>query len=101
MRIESHGLGVDRNRGGIAGEIGQVAAVQAYGHERDGLWRIRRATLRHDPEKCEAVFRKDHAKTKPSSADDASIHAVLSAAKSGAGRRGSLQCWSRADDAQR
>src|SRR5581483_11495021 len=41
MRIEPHGLGVDRNLRGIAREIGQVAAVQAYGHERGGLWRIR------------------------------------------------------------
>ncbi|OIQ69897.1 hypothetical protein GALL_484980 [mine drainage metagenome] len=32
MRMQPHGLGIDRHRVGIAGEIGQIAAMQAYGH---------------------------------------------------------------------
>jgi hypothetical protein len=35
MRIEAHGLGIDRHRVGVAGEVGQVATVQAYGHEME------------------------------------------------------------------
>src|SRR5262249_24099261 len=31
-RLEPHGFGVDRDRAGIAREVGQVAAVQADGH---------------------------------------------------------------------
>src|SRR5262249_6847752 len=33
-----------------------------------GRGRTRNQTLKHDPEKCEAVFRKDHAQTKTQSA---------------------------------
>jgi hypothetical protein len=33
MRVQPHGLGIDRHRIGIAGKIGQIAAMQAYGHE--------------------------------------------------------------------
>ena len=33
MRIEPHGLGIDRHRIRVAGQIGQVAAMQADGHE--------------------------------------------------------------------
>ncbi len=32
MRIEPHGLGIDRYRSRVAGQIGQIAAVQADGH---------------------------------------------------------------------
>ena len=32
MWMQAHGLGVDRHRIGVAGEIGQIAAMQAYGH---------------------------------------------------------------------
>src|SRR5437016_125624 len=32
MRIKAHGLGIDRHRSGVVGQIGQVAAMQAYGH---------------------------------------------------------------------
>src|SRR5262249_49185345 len=31
-RLEAHGLGVDRNRAGVARKVGQVAAMQADGH---------------------------------------------------------------------
>src|SRR5580692_1915681 len=43
VRIESHGLGIDGHRVGVAGEIWQVAAMLAYGHRsgpRDGDVRI-------------------------------------------------------------
>ena len=33
MRVQPHGLGIDRNRIRVAGEIGQIAAMQADGHE--------------------------------------------------------------------
>ena len=33
MRVQPHGLGIDCHRTFIAGEIRQVAAMQAYGHE--------------------------------------------------------------------
>ncbi len=36
MRMEAHGLGIDRYRVGVARNIGQVAAMQADGHE-EGL----------------------------------------------------------------
>jgi hypothetical protein len=32
MRMQAHGLGVDRHGVTVAGEIGQIAAMQAYGH---------------------------------------------------------------------
>jgi hypothetical protein len=32
MRIKTHGLRIDRHLVGITNEIGQIAAVQAYGH---------------------------------------------------------------------
>ncbi len=33
VRMQPHGLGIDRHRIGIAGQIGQVAAMQADGHD--------------------------------------------------------------------
>ena len=39
MWMQAHGLGVDRHRIGVAGEIGQIAAMQAYGH---GVYEPRR-----------------------------------------------------------
>src|ERR1700688_2890556 len=32
LRVEAHGLGVDRNRALVGGEVWQVAAMQADGH---------------------------------------------------------------------
>src|SRR5712664_546699 len=32
MRVQPHGLGIDRHRIGVAGQIGQIAAMQADGH---------------------------------------------------------------------
>src|SRR3981189_461204 len=32
MRMQPHGLGIDRHRIGVEGQIGQIAAMQAYGH---------------------------------------------------------------------
>src|SRR5436305_5692511 len=32
MRVQSHGLGIDRHRIGIAAKFGQIAAMQAYRH---------------------------------------------------------------------
>jgi hypothetical protein len=34
MRMKPHGLGIDRNGILVAGEIGQIAAMQADGHKR-------------------------------------------------------------------
>src|SRR5260370_26009790 len=66
MRIKPHGLGIYRDRISVAGEIGQIAAMQAYGHvvlasrgsskrcnltpkseggERPERWRNRKMTL--------------------------------------------------------
>jgi hypothetical protein len=39
VRMQSHGLGIDRHRVGVAGEIRQIAAMQAYGH---GVYEPRR-----------------------------------------------------------
>jgi hypothetical protein len=33
VRMQPHGLGIDRHRIGIAGQIGQIAAMQADGHD--------------------------------------------------------------------
>ena len=42
---EPQGLGIDRNGCGVAGKIGQIAAMQAYGHEREKPLSIRAGTL--------------------------------------------------------
>jgi hypothetical protein len=38
--------------------------MQAYGHGVKSSSNRNAITLKHDPEKCVAVFRKDHAPTK-------------------------------------
>src|SRR5882672_11624842 len=40
MRMQPHGLGIDRHRIGVAGEIGQVAAMQADGHKVASMFQI-------------------------------------------------------------
>jgi hypothetical protein len=37
VRVQPHGLGVDRHRAGVAGQVGQIAAMQAYGHACQNL----------------------------------------------------------------
>ena len=32
MRVETHGLGIDRNRAFVGREVGKIAAMQANGH---------------------------------------------------------------------
>src|SRR5579871_1670191 len=38
MRMESHGFGIDRYGIGVAGQVRQVAAMQAYGHCLPTSW---------------------------------------------------------------
>src|SRR5579872_2749639 len=38
MRMKSHGFGIDRYGIGVAGQVRQVAAMQAYGHCLPTSW---------------------------------------------------------------
>jgi hypothetical protein len=50
-----------RQRAGVGNR--RCDTLKFIGHGRHFICRVA-ATLEHDPEKCVAVFRKDHAQTK-------------------------------------
>src|SRR5579872_4763934 len=46
MRMKSHGFGIDRYGIGVAGQVRQVAAMQAYGHWLPTSWNRSNANYR-------------------------------------------------------
>ncbi|WP_028338132.1 hypothetical protein [Bradyrhizobium sp. USDA 3256] len=48
----------------VAITAADITADTIANHQRGGFGPLTLPRLKHDPEKCEAVFRKDHAQTK-------------------------------------